>query len=143
MLDSGQPPSLGDIAKRLKRPFPALEQEMRTLPAFGLAVRVSPTRYYLPARLLELADAALHLDRAGPFTVRQFRDATGVGRNVVIEVLEHFDGKTFTRRVGDTRRGRRRALGGGPVTRRRSYNGLRKSILSGGARGLQSRRGAR
>ena len=104
MLDSAQPPSLGDIAKRLKRPFPAFEQEMRALPAFGLAVRISPTRYYLPARLLELADAALHLDRAGPFTVRQFRDATGVGRNVVIEVLEHFDGKTFTRRVGDTRR---------------------------------------
>ena len=77
---------------------------MRALPAFGLAVRISPTRYYLPARLLELADAALDLDRAGPFTVRQFRDATGVGRNVVIEVLEHFDGKTFTRRVGDTRR---------------------------------------
>ena len=72
---------------------------MRALPAFGLAVRISPTRYYLPARLLELAGAALDLGRAGPFTVRQFRDATGVGRNVVIEVLEHFDGKSDTRRV--------------------------------------------
>ena len=103
LLDSVQPPSLGDLAKRLKRPFAPFEQEMRALPAFGLAVRISPTRYYLPQRLLELADVAADLHRAGPFTVRQFRDATGVGRNVVIEVLEHFDAKGFTRRRGDTR----------------------------------------
>ncbi|MCY4012279.1 MAG: selenocysteine-specific translation elongation factor [Gammaproteobacteria bacterium] len=103
MLDSIQPPSLGDLAKRLKRPFTPFEQDMRALPAFGLAVRISPTRYYLPGRLLELANTAINLDSAGPFTVRQFRDATGVGRNVVIEVLEHFDAKGFTRRQGDTR----------------------------------------
>ncbi len=102
-LDSIQPPSLGDIAKRLKRPFPAFEREMRALPAFGLAIRVSDTRYYLPARLLEMADQAAGLAAQGPFTVRNFRDATGVGRNVVIEVLEHFDRTGFTRRSGDTR----------------------------------------
>ena len=103
-LDSIQPPSLGDIAKRLKRPFRDFEKEMRTLPAFGLAVRVSDNRYYLPDRLLELADRAVDLDRLAPFTVREFRDAAGVGRNVVIEVLEHFDAKGFTRRQGDARR---------------------------------------
>ena len=102
-LDSIQPPSLGDIAKRLKRPFPAFEREMRALPAFGLAIRVSDTRYYLPARLLEMADQAESLAAQSPFTVRNFRDATGVGRNVVIEVLEHFDRSGFTRRSGDTR----------------------------------------
>ena len=79
-LDSLQPPSLGDIAKRLRRPFAAFEREMRALPAFGLAVRVSDNRYYLPARLTALADIAARLDAEGPFTVRQFRDASGVGR---------------------------------------------------------------
>ena len=102
-LDSTQPPSLGDIAKRLGRPYDGLERAMRALPAFGLAVRVSANRYYLPRRLDELADAAARLDAAGPFTVRQFRDSTGVGRNVVIEVLEHFDAAGFTRRQGDSR----------------------------------------
>ena len=102
-LDSIQPPSLGDIAKRLKRPFPPFEREMRALPAFGLAIRISDTRYYLPGRLLEMADQAAGLADQGPFTVRNFRDATGVGRNVVIEVLEHFDRTGFTRRSGDTR----------------------------------------
>ena len=104
MLDSPQPPSVGDIAKRLGRPFPTLEREMRALPAFGLAIRISDTRYYLPERLQELADIARQLDAGGPLTVRQFRDASGVGRNVVIEVLEHFDAKGFTQRQGDARR---------------------------------------
>ncbi len=103
-LDSIQPPSLGDIAKQLGRPFPTVEREMRALHVHGLAVRISETRYYLPARLLELADAAVQLDTRGPFTVREFRDATGVGRNIVIDVLEHFDAKRFTRREGDMRR---------------------------------------
>ena len=102
-LDSLQPPSLGDLAKRLKRPFAAFDRQMRALPAFGLAVRVSDNRYYLPNRLLALADVALQLDSSGPFTVRQFRDAAQVGRNVVIDVLEHFDARGFTRRQGDLR----------------------------------------
>ena len=103
LLDSTQPASLGDMAKRLKQPFRSFERDMRALPAFGLAVRISDTRYFLPARLLELAEVAKTLADRGPFTVRQFRDASNVGRNVVIEVLEHFDAKGFTRRSGDTR----------------------------------------
>ena len=104
LLDSTQPPSLGDLAKRFERPFPVFEREMRALTAFNLAVRVSDTRYFLPNRLLELADLAGQLAARAPFTVRQFRDAAGMGRNVVIEVLEYFDGRGFTQRVGDTRR---------------------------------------
>ena len=103
-LDSLQPPSLGDIAKKLRRPFAAFEREMRALPAFGLALRISDNRYYLPARLTALAEIAARLDAEGAFTVRQFRDASGVGRNVVIEVLEYFDAHGFTRREGDSRR---------------------------------------
>ena len=104
LLDSTQPPSLGDLAKRFGRRFPAFEREMRALPAFDLAVRVSDTRYFLPERLLELAELAGRLHARAPFTVRQFRDAAGMGRNVVIEVLEYFDGRGFTQRIGDTRR---------------------------------------
>jgi len=103
MLDSTQPPSIGDIAKRLQRPFASVERELRTLPAFRLAVRISATRLYLPSRLLELADIAVGLAAKGPFTVRQFRDASGIGRNVVIEVLEYFDANGLTRRSADTR----------------------------------------
>lgn len=102
LLDSSQPPSLGDLAKRLRTPLPALERDMRALAAIGLCQRVSPNRYFLNARLRAVADIALDLPE--DFTVRQFRDASSMGRNVVIEVLEHFDRKGFTRRQGDSRR---------------------------------------
>lgn len=103
-LDTLQPPSLGDIAKSLGRPFPQLEREMRALAGIGLCEQVGPNRFYLKERLRELAGVATDLDARGAFTVRDFRDASGVGRNVVIEVLEHFDRKRFTRRTGDLRR---------------------------------------
>lgn len=104
LLDTAQPPSVGDMAKRLGRPFAEVEAQLRRLPAFGFVVRVSEKRYFLPERLRELAAAAARLAATGPFSARQFRDATGVGRNIVIDVLEHFDGVGFTRRQGDTRR---------------------------------------
>ena len=103
LLDNRQPPSVGDLAKRLKRPFAELEAMLRPLPAYGFLVRVSDNRYFLPERLRELAALATDLARAAPFTARQFRDASGVGRNIVIDVLEHFDSIGFTRRQGDTR----------------------------------------
>ena len=103
LLDTTQPPSLGDVAKQLPRPLARLEKDMRALAALGLCERVSPNRFYLTARLKELAAIAKRLHDAGPFTVRQFRDASGVGRNVVIEVLEHFDRQGFTKREGDLR----------------------------------------
>ena len=36
--------------------------------------------------------------------MRQFRDATGIGRNLAIEVLEYFDRVGFTRRSHEGRR---------------------------------------
>ena len=104
LLDTAQPPSVGDMAKRLGRPFAEVEAQLRRLPAFGFVVRVGDKRYFLPNRLRELAAAAARLAATGPFSARQFRDATGVGRNIAIDVLEHFDGVGFTRRQGDTRR---------------------------------------
>lgn len=103
LLDSHQPPSVGDLAKRLKRPFAELEAMLRPLPGHGFLVRVSDNRYFLPGRLRELAALATDLAADSPFTVRQFRDASGIGRNIVIDVLEHFDSIGFTRRQGDTR----------------------------------------
>ncbi|MGK0339188.1 MAG: selenocysteine-specific elongation factor, partial [Candidatus Azotimanducaceae bacterium] len=39
----------------------------------------------------------------GEFTVIQFRDKSGMGRNLCIELLEFLDGKGFTKRLGDKR----------------------------------------
>ena len=65
----------------------------------------SDNRYYLPARLTALAYIAARLDAEGArSTCASSGDASGVGRNVVIEVLEYFDAQGYTRREGDLRR---------------------------------------
>lgn len=102
-LDQPQPPSLGDLAKLLRQPIPQLAKGLLPLVAKKQLVRISDSRYYLPARVKPLADLAMTLGGAGPFTVREYRDASGIGRNVAIEVLEYFDSRGFTRRNGDTR----------------------------------------
>jgi selenocysteine-specific elongation factor len=35
--------------------------------------------------------------------VKQYRDQTGIGRNLSIEILEYFDRQGVTRRIGDVR----------------------------------------
>jgi selenocysteine-specific elongation factor len=46
----------------------------------------------------ELANAALELGQGGGFTVIEYRDHVGCGRNIAIEVLEYFDSIRFTQR---------------------------------------------
>ena len=103
-LNQKQPPSLGDLAKKLTIPQKQLEKELRVLVGKGELVQISANRFYLPEHLTPLAELAQKLDQTGPFAVREFRDAAGVGRNVAIEVLEYFDSRGFTKRTDNTRR---------------------------------------
>ena len=73
----------------------------------GLVTRISKTRFLTPDQLHELAAIAEKLANAdgdGMLMVAEFRDASGVGRNMTIEILEYFDRQKFTRRVGDGRK---------------------------------------
>ena len=103
LLDVDQAPSVGDLAKELSMPIAVLDRDLKSLARRGLLVQVSAKRFYRPERLKRVAGYATDLAGRGPFTVRNFRDATGIGRNIAIEVLEYFDGRGFTRRTGDTR----------------------------------------
>jgi len=102
-LDQPQPPSLGDIAKTLRQPIPQLSRSLTPLVAKKQLVKISDNRYCLPAQVKALAQLALDLGSRGPFTVRDYRDAAGIGRNVAIEMLEYFDSRGFTRRNGNER----------------------------------------
>jgi len=73
----------------------------------GLIVRVSQTRFFLPQALRRLAQIAQDLAQVSPsglVTAATFKDSSGIGRNLTIEVLEYFDRMKFTRRDGDARR---------------------------------------
>ena len=103
LLDETQPASLGDLSKRLRIPIKQLVRSLHPLVSKKRLVRISDTRYYVPRRLDVLAALAKSLSDNGPFTVRDYRDAAKMGRNVVIEVLEYFDRCGYTRRSGDVR----------------------------------------
>lgn len=102
-LDQDQAPSLGDLAKEHGLPMNELQAGLSALARRGLLVQVSAKRFYLPERLRTIAEQAAALAEQAPLSVRRFRDSTGIGRNVAIELLEFFDGQGFTKRVGDAR----------------------------------------
>lgn len=70
---------------------------------FGRVVRVAANRFFLPATVAALAQAAVVLGEADGFSAADFNRHTGIGRNVAIEVLEFLDGIGVTRRTGELR----------------------------------------
>lgn len=103
LLDVTQPPSVGDLAKTLGRAQTQMARELEGLAKSGALIRVSDNRYFLPAAVDALATVVADLSAKGPFDARAFRDASGIGRNAAIELLEYFDHLGYTRRQGDQR----------------------------------------
>ena len=70
-------------------------------------MHVTDDLYFPKATLAILAANAALVARSasrGLFTAAQYRDATGVGRNLTIKILELFDTLGITQRIGDTRK---------------------------------------
>ncbi|MCO5100921.1 MAG: selenocysteine-specific translation elongation factor [Burkholderiaceae bacterium] len=102
-----RPPSLHELAALLDEPTEYVESALEHSARLGRIVRVSSRHYYVPSalrRLGEVVCAVAQDDANGEVSAMAFRDRSGIGRNVSIEVLEFFDRKRFTRRYGNTRR---------------------------------------
>ena len=109
LMEAGglRPPRLRELADALAMELRPLEAFLGRAQSLGYVVRVAKNRYFPPPALAELAGLAEMLaGRAGDgvFTAASFRDASGIGRNLSIEVLEFFDRAGFTHRGGDGRR---------------------------------------
>jgi selenocysteine-specific elongation factor len=102
-LDQTQAPSTGDLAKQWSVPQQQLESDLKELSKRGYVIHVANHRFYLPKQLENLAGQVKMLAADKPFSVREFRDRTGIGRNVAIEILEYFDRRGFTRRQDNER----------------------------------------
>lgn len=99
-------PVFSDLLTALKMTAPLLEGFLLKFVKQGALVRVSPKRYFLPAMIARQAACVRELAANAPdgrFTAADFRDRSGLGRNAVIEILEHFDATGLTRREGDSR----------------------------------------
>jgi selenocysteine-specific elongation factor len=103
------PAPVAELAAALKLKEPALKDFLHRKSRGGEVMRVPPARFYPRATLATLAATANALARANPngFTAAQFRDATGIGRGLAIEILEFLDTLGVTQRVGDARKMRK------------------------------------
>ncbi len=73
----------------------------------GELIRVGTERFFPRATLAQLAALAQAVARAAPggqFTVAQFRDASGIGRSLAMEILECLERLGIAQRIGDFRK---------------------------------------
>jgi hypothetical protein len=104
------PPTVIELAAALKLKEATLKDFLHRKSRSGDPLRVPPDRFYLRATLAALAATAAEVARASPngmFTAAQYRDATGTGRGLAIQILEVLDGLGVTQRLGDARKMRK------------------------------------
>jgi selenocysteine-specific elongation factor len=107
-----RPPRVRELAEELKIDPKRMEAFLKRCARQGRLMAVAPNRFFPPAAVRELADVVERLCAAAPedgFTAATFKNDTGIGRNVAIEVLEFFDTSGLTRRQGNVRYLRRPA----------------------------------
>ena len=102
-----RPPIVGELAALLGLPLPALRDFLGRVTALGLLVRVAPNRWYLPEVVAELLThvraLAAEADDGG-LDAASYRDRTGIGRNLTVQVLEFLDREGLTRFDGTRHR---------------------------------------
>ncbi len=104
------PPPLRELAPQLKLKDAILKDFLYRQMKAGNLYRVGAERFYLKATMATLAataQATATKQSNGMFTAAQYRDATGIGRTLAIEILESLDTLTVTQRVGDARKMRK------------------------------------
>jgi len=110
--EGARPPRVHELAARLAIEPKTLEAFLQRSTRAGRVHRVAPNRFFLPETIETLAGLARELDAesgSGGFAAAAYRDRSGLGRNLAIEVLEYLDRAGYTRRVGDLRLARPRA----------------------------------
>jgi selenocysteine-specific elongation factor len=101
-----QPPAVHDLASDLGMAPEPLFGFLRRAAAQGLVLHIGKNRFLMPGAVRELGEIAESLAltiEGGMITAAAFRGESGIGRNLAIEILEHFDKAGFTKRTGDAR----------------------------------------
>ena len=106
VAEGDRPPTVAELALPLKLQARPVKDLLVRAAQLQMAWRVSEERFALPATVQRWAAHAAAL--AGPartqrFKATDFRDRSGAGRNLSIEILEFFDRVKYTRRLGDER----------------------------------------
>ena len=101
-----RPPRTRELAAGLGIDPETVERFLSRAERLGRVARVADNRFFLPETLARLAEIACELAASSPdgtFTAARFKDRSGVGRNLTIEILEYLDKMGATLRTGDVR----------------------------------------
>lgn len=103
--DQLKPLVVSALTESLKEDQSSLESFLRRCSMRGQLIKVTPNRYFHPKAVAQLANIAIQTaqEHGGELKVQSFRDSSGIGRNLTIEILEFFDALGFTRRLENTR----------------------------------------
>jgi len=109
MMEEGglRPPRVREIAEDLNQTPQMIERFLFRAARLGIVHAVAKNRFYPPATMRDMGRLTERLaakSEDGIFSVADFRDATDIGRNVAIQVLEYFDRSGFTQRIGEGRK---------------------------------------
>lgn len=99
-----EPPFLNDICKSLQIPEKQALEHLALLAGEGQAVRVKSDIFYRPEALTSIEELLTgYLREKGEITPAEFREISGLSRKFMIPVLEYFDSRKVTIRLGDKR----------------------------------------
>jgi len=101
-----RPPRVREVASALAVEPAAVLRLLSRAERLGRVAKVADNRFFLPQTLARLAEIAEELTASSPegtFTAATFKDRSGVGRNLTIQILEYLDRIGATRRQGDAR----------------------------------------
>ncbi len=104
--DPMRPPVVHELAKAVNLPPAAVDKLLNNCVKFGLIMKPTKNRFFLPEAIDSFKQFALDLagnSAEGKFTVIEYRDKAAIGRNLAIEILEYLDHIGFTRRLQDYR----------------------------------------
>jgi len=96
-----------EIVKAVNLPAKQLNHFMPRLCREGKLAKLSTNLYILPSCLVQLQktiEQQIEKNDDQVFTIAEFRNASSIGRNRCIEILECFDAKGITRRIGEGRK---------------------------------------
>lgn len=101
-----RPPIIGELSQALEMELEKLQAFLQRMQRAGELIAVAPNRYYLPSQVDGLVAVAQRLAAgscSGSFTAAEYRDASGIGRNLTIQVLHYLDRAGITRFVREQR----------------------------------------
>jgi len=99
------PPSVVEMSEKTGTPESIVLKALESLIKRGACEKTRDGLYFDAASVRRLEEKlTLFLRERGEITTQEFKELAGVSRKYAIPLIEHFDAKKVTLRIGDKRR---------------------------------------